>query len=91
MYLTRAEADIMVNGSVNQQDINDINAIRNRAKPYSVLTSIPTKDQALDLIFEDRTKELAFELGDHFLNTKRLKLGIIKTQDEGGASKCMQN
>ena len=83
MYLTRAEADIMVNGSVNQQDVDDINVLRNRAKPSSVLTSIPTKDQALDLIFEDRTKELAFELGDHFLNTKRLKLGIIKTEDEG--------
>mgnify|MGYP001189660527 FL=1 len=83
MYLTRAEANIMVNGSVNQQDVDDINALRNRAKPSSVITSIPTKDQALSMLFEDRTKELAFELGDHFLNTKRLKFGIIKTQDEG--------
>ena len=83
MYLTRAEANIMVNGSVNQQDVDDINTLRNRAKPSSVITSIPTKDQALSMLFEDRTKELAFELGDHFLNTKRLKFGIIKTQDEG--------
>ena len=83
MHLTRAEANIMVNGSVNQQDVDDINALRSRAKPSSVITSIPTKDQALNMLFEDRTKELAFELGDHFLNTKRLKFGIIKTQDEG--------
>ena len=83
MYLTRAEANIMVNGSVNQQDVDDINALRNRVKPSSVITSIPTKDQALSMLFADRTKELAFELGDHFLNTKRLKFGIIKTQDEG--------
>tara|TARA_A100000164_G_scaffold380596_1_gene428694 strand:+ start:6580 stop:7929 length:1350 start_codon:yes stop_codon:yes gene_type:complete len=83
MHLTRAEANIMINGSVNQQDVDDINVLRNRAKPSSALTSIPTKDQALNMLFEDRTKELAFELGDHFLNTKRLKFGIIRTQDEG--------
>ena len=49
MHLTRAEANIMVNGSVNQQDVDDINALRNRAKPSSALTSIPTKDQALNM------------------------------------------
>lgn len=87
MHLTRAEANIMVNGSVNQQDVDDINALRNRAKPSSALTSIPTKDQALNMLFEDRTKELAFELGDHFLNTKRLKFGIIRTEDEGDGFK----
>ena len=87
MHLTRAESNMMVNGSVNQQDVDDINALRNRAKPSSALTSIPTKDQALNMLFEDRTKELAFELGDHFLNTKRLKFGIIRTEDEGDGFK----
>jgi hypothetical protein len=67
MHLTRAESNMMVNGSVNQQDVDDINALRNRAKPSSALTSIPTKDQAL--------------------NTKRLKFGIIRTEDEGDGFK----
>ena len=47
MYLTRAEANIMVNGSVNQQDVDDINALRNRAKPSSVITSFPLKIKRL--------------------------------------------
>ena len=74
MYLTRAEADIMVNGSVNQQDVDDINVLRNRAKPSSVLTSIPTKDQTLDLIFVQRGNTIGKialvreELGDATIN-----------------------
>lgn len=87
MYLTRAESDIMVNNAVSQQDVQDINILRNRADATTVLTTIPSKDAALDTIFNDRTKELAIELSDHFLNVKRLQKGIIKTPEEGGGIK----
>ncbi len=87
MYLTRAEANIMNNNSVSQQDVDDINTLRQRADPASELTSVPTVQQALDILYEDRTKELAFELGDHFLNTKRLQRDIIKIDTEGGGTR----
>ncbi len=87
MHLTRAEANIMVNNSVSQQDVDDINILRQRAKPSSTLSSIPNKQQALDILFEDRTKELAIELGDHFLNRKRLQKGIVKLASEGSGMK----
>lgn len=84
MYLTRAEANIMKNNSVSQKDVDDINILRKRADPTTVLASIPSKLNALNILFDDRTKELAFELGDHYLNVKRLEKGIIKTAKEGG-------
>jgi len=83
IHLTRAEANIMVNGSVSQQDVDDINILRQRANPSTVLASIPSREQALDIIFDERTKEMAIELGDHYLNVRRLKKGIIKTSQEG--------
>lgn len=83
MYLTRAEANIMKNNSVSQQDIDDINIIRRRANPSSVINSIPDVQTTLDIIFNERTKELAIENGDHYLNVKRLEKGIIKIPSEG--------
>jgi hypothetical protein len=87
MHLTRAESNIMINGTVSVQDGADVNILRERADASSVLSSIPTVQEAIDLLFDDRTKELAFELGDHFLNTKRLKKDIIRTEQEGGGVK----
>jgi hypothetical protein len=87
MYLTRAESNVMSQQSVSQQDVDDINILRNRANPSSMLSSVPTIEEALNLIFEDRSRELAFELGDHFINTKRLKKGIIRIGQEGAGFK----
>lgn len=87
MYLTRAEADIMINNSVNQQDVDDINILRARADSSTILTSIPTVENALDILYQDRTKELAIESDDHYLNVRRLQRGIIKTAQEGGGIK----
>jgi hypothetical protein len=87
MHLTRAEANIMVNGNVSQQDVDDINILRNRANPSTVLTSIPSMEDALNILFDDRIKELAFEMGDHYLNRKRLEKGIINTPLEGSGFK----
>jgi starch-binding outer membrane protein, SusD/RagB family len=87
MYLTRAESNIMNNNTVGQQDVDDINKLRSRANPATVLTSIPVKNAALDTLYNDRTKELAIELGDHYLNTRRLQKGIVKTAKEGGGIK----
>lgn len=83
MYLTRAESNIMNNNIVSQQDVDDINILRFRANPSTILTFIPEKNAALDTLYNDRTKELAIELGDHYLNTRRLQKGIIKTVQEG--------
>ncbi len=83
MYLTRAESNIMVNNNVSQQDVDDINAIIGRAKPEGILETIPSVQETLDLIFEERTKELAIELGDHYLNVRRLQKGIHKIPQEG--------
>jgi hypothetical protein len=83
MYLTRAEADIMNNNAVNQQDVDDINKLRKRANPATMLTSIPTEQEALDLLFDDRVKEMCIELSDHYLNCRRLQKGIIKIPSEG--------
>ena len=83
MYLTRAESDIMNSNAVNQQDVEDINKLRNRANPSTVLTEIPPKDDALNMIFDDRTKEMCIELGDHYLNVRRLQKGIPKIPSEG--------
>ena len=88
MYLTRAEANIMKSDAVVQQDVDDINLLRIRGgNPASNLAYIPTVNNALTELYDGRTKELAFELGDHFLNTKRLKREIIQTADEGGGTK----
>jgi len=87
MYLTRAESNIMRNNNVTQQDVDDINTIKERADPSSVLTLIPPVSEMLNIIFEERTKELAFELGDHYLNTRRLQKPIIETGQEGGGTK----
>ena len=83
MYLTRAEANIMKNNSVSQQDIDDINIIRKRANASTVINSIPDVQTTLEIIFNERTKELAIENGDHYLNVKRLEKGIIKIPSEG--------
>lgn len=83
MYLTRAESNIMNNNNVSQQDVDDINILRSRANSSTILTSIPEKNATLDTLYNDRTKELAIEVGDHYLNTRRLQKGIVKTAQEG--------
>lgn len=87
MYLIRAEANIRANNSVSQQDVNDINILKERSNPSTVLNSIPSLEEMLNIIFIERTKELAIELGDHFLNVRRLEKPIIEKEEEGGGLK----
>lgn len=83
MYLTRAEANIMNTGSVSQQDVDDLNKLIERSLPANALTSIPSKDEMLEFLYKERTREMALEVGDHFLNVKRLKRGIVSYQGDG--------
>jgi hypothetical protein len=87
VYLTRAEAAIMNNNSVSQADVDDMNMIIGRGNPGNVLTGIPALQDALDLLYEERLKELAFETDDHYLNVRRLKKPIIQSPTEGGGWK----
>ena len=87
MYLIRAEANITVNNSVSQQDVDDINKLRNRANPDTEVGSPPSATEALDMLFEDRIKELGFETADHYLNLRRLEKGIVRTPEEGTGKK----
>jgi len=87
MYLTRAEANITRNNSVSQQDVDDINILRTRANPATVLTAIPTVSAALDMLYEDRVKELLIEGTDRYHNIYRLQRAIVKTAQEGGGLK----
>ena len=87
LYLTRAEANIMKNNSVSQQDVDDVNLIKNRANASDVITTIPSAQDALEALYAERTKEMAFERGDHYFNTRRLQRGIIKTSSEGSGLK----
>ncbi len=86
MYLTRAESNIMNNNAVNDQDIADINEIKNRAGASGVITGLPSAVATLDIIFNERSKELCFERGDRYLNTRRLEKDIINENGQGGTA-----
>ncbi len=90
MYLTRAESNVMVNNSVSPQDVDDLNHVRIRSSPDDVLNGTPSLDEMMEELYMERTRELAFELGDHFLNTKRLRRGIIKIPSEGTGFKSYE-
>lgn len=77
ILLTRAEANIMRNNIVSAQDVSDINAVKNRAGAADIINGIPSVANALNALFNERSKELCFEHGDRFLNTRRLEKGII--------------
>jgi hypothetical protein len=80
MYLTRAESNIMKNGSVSASDVADINMIKNRAS-VALISGIPSQADMLDIIYNERSIELCFEWGDRFYNTRRLQKDIVA---EGG-------
>ena len=80
MYLTRAEASIMVNGSVSAAAVSDVNMVRNRAG-VTPIAGTPSTADMLEMIYNERSIELCFEYGDRFLNTRRLKKDIVA---EGG-------
>jgi hypothetical protein len=82
MYLTRAEANIMVNNAVSTQDVADVNMVKNRAGAADTVTGTPAVATMLDVIFNERSKELCFEYGDRFLNSRRLQKPIV---DESGS------
>ena len=77
ILLTRAEANIIRNNAVSAQDIADVNAVKNRAGATDIIVGNPDVSSILGAIYQERSKELAFEHGDRFLNTRRLQKGII--------------
>ena len=80
MYLTRAESNIMKNGSVSASDVADVNMIKNRAS-VALISGTPSQADMLDIIYNERSIELCFEWGDRFYNTRRLEKDIV---GEGG-------
>ena len=91
MYLTRAESNIMVNNSVSADDVSDVNMIKNRAGASDVVSGLPNQVAMLEIIFNERSKELCFEWGDRFLNTRRLKKDIINESGDGYVSHSQYN
>ena len=77
MYLTRAESNIMVNNTVAAQDVSDVNAVKNRAGASDVVSGTPGKSAMLEIIFNERSKELYNETGDRFFNSRRLQKSIV--------------
>ena len=59
MYLTRAESNIMKNGSVSAADVADINMLRNRASA-GLISGIPSTENMLEIIYNERSIELCF-------------------------------
>ncbi|MDG1028876.1 MAG: RagB/SusD family nutrient uptake outer membrane protein, partial [Flavobacteriaceae bacterium] len=86
MHLTRAEANIMVNNAVTADDVADVNAIINRAGAATSVVGTPNKTEMLEIIFNERSKELYNEWGDRFLNTRRLQKGIVNENGSGQIS-----
>ena len=80
MYLTRAESNIMKNGSVSAADVADINMLRNRASA-GLISGVPSTEDMLEIIYNERSIELCFEWGDRVYNTRRLQKDIVA---EGG-------
>ena len=65
MYLARAEASIMVNGSVSAAAVSDVNMVRNRAG-VTPIAGTPSTADMLEMIYNERSIELCFEYGDRF-------------------------
>jgi hypothetical protein len=86
MHLTRAEANIMVNNAVTADDVADVNALISRAGAATTVAGTPTKTEMLEIIFNERSKELYNEWGDRFLNTRRLQKGIVNENGSGQIS-----
>ena len=82
MYLTRAEASIMVSGSVSAAAVSDVNMVRTRAG-ISSISGTPSSAAMLETIYNERSKELCFEYGDRFLNTRRVKKDIVAENGNG--------
>ncbi|MEM9363899.1 MAG: RagB/SusD family nutrient uptake outer membrane protein [Bacteroidota bacterium] len=85
MYLTRAEANLRAGTSVGNTPVNDINTLRSRAG----LTDLGTVD--LDIILNERRKELAFE-GQRRMDLLRNGLNLRRPgQPQEAASAPGQN
>ena len=83
MYLTRAESNIMNSNSVTSTDVADINVVKNRAGAADTITGTPSASAMLDIIYNERSKELCFELFDRLLNSVRLEKDIV---DQNGST-----
>ena len=83
MYLTRAEANIMVNNTVTAADVSDVNVVKNRAGASDTVAGIPGASDMLEIIFNERSKELYNETGDRFFNTRRLQRDILNESGNG--------
>ena len=72
----------MVNNTVSAQDVSDVNAVKNRAGASDVVSGTPGKSAMLEIIFNERSKELYNETGDWF-NTRRLQKSIVNESGNG--------
>ena len=86
MYLTRAEANIMVNSTVTAADVADVNTVKNRAGASDTVAGTPGANDMLEIIFNERSKELYNETGDRFFNTLRLQRDIVDESGSGTVS-----
>jgi hypothetical protein len=83
VLLIRAESHIRSANAVSTEDISDVNEIKNRAGASDLIVGTPDVTAMLEIIYRERSKELAFEHGDRFLNTRRLKKGILDVSGIG--------
>lgn len=83
ILLTRAESNIRNTNSVSIQDIDDINEVKARSGASDLIVSSPEINSLLEMVYQERSKELAFEHGDRFLNIRRLKKGILDASGIG--------
>ena len=73
----------MVNNTVAAQDVSDVNAVKNRAGASDVVSGTPGKSAMLEIIFNERSKELYNETGDRFFNSRRLQKSIVNESGNG--------
>lgn len=81
MLLNRAECNVLLNDNLSQA-LADYNLIRQRAFKTNFVEETST-DGLLDKIRNERRRELMFEVGDRYMNLRRLQLPLRKTGPEG--------
>jgi hypothetical protein len=73
----------MKNNSVSADDVADVNTVKNRAGASDTVSGTPSQSDMLEIIFNERSKELCFEYGDRYLNTRRLQKSIVNENGDG--------
>jgi hypothetical protein len=76
----------MVNSTVTAADVADVNTVKNRAGASDTVAGTPGANDMLEIIFNERSKELYNETGDRFFNTLRLQRDIVDENGSGTVS-----